>query len=140
MRYIFQLSYMSKSKTPLSNKELEELLATARQHNVQEKITGILVYNKGVFLQLLEGEENQVRRLFAKIESDERHHGIHNFFENFTPKRVFENWSMAYQNTECYEPDIVQRLQDLVFQFHQTDIVATRQEWMSILQAMRHEL
>ncbi|MFW7380867.1 MAG: BLUF domain-containing protein [Oligoflexus sp.] len=139
-KYIFQLSYMSRAKFQFTEKDLEEMLEQARQFNLSVGITGILLYNKGVFLQMLEGEEVNVRQLYGRIEQDVRHEQVHNFFENYTPMRMFENWSMAYQNISLYEPDLVRRLHELVHQFHQTDIIATRQEWMSILQAMRHEL
>jgi hypothetical protein len=140
MKYVFQLSYMSKSNEPFTNDKLEEMLIHARQKNARLGISGLLIYNKGVFLQLLEGEEAPTSQLYDTIRQDSRHHDVHAFFENYTPKRMFENWSMAYQNTDLYQPETVQRLHTLIHQFHNTDIVATRTEWVSILQAMRYEL
>ena len=49
-------------------------------------------------LQLLEGEEKEVLNLFQKISLDERHHDIQIIESNFTPTRVFDDWSMAFHD------------------------------------------
>lgn len=140
MSYIFQLSYMSQSREPFSQEQLDEMLVKARENNDRLGVTGVLIYNKGVFLQLLEGSEEAVQEIFQKICLDPRHHHIQNFFENYTKQRMFENWSMAYQNIDTFQPTTIKSLQQIVQQFHNVDIVATRDEWRQVLQAVRSEI
>ncbi len=140
MDYIFQLSYMSESLHPFSESELEKMLIRARRHNEAAGVTGILVYNKGVFLQLLEGEESAVHEIYKRICRDRRHHEIHCFFENYSKERMFADWSMAYKNIDLFEPATKIKLQEIVRQFHNVDIVATRDEWQQILKALRDQI
>ena len=67
---MFKLIYVSNARKLLSSDDLLELM-TASRHDSQGSvgcplhetvgITGILLYCEGCFMQLLEGDENEVR-------------------------------------------------------------------------------
>jgi len=71
-----QLIYMSIPSRTFTLDNIEELLLQNKQRKKEQGITGILLYKKSNFLQMLEGEESAVKALYAKIALDLRHnHG-----------------------------------------------------------------
>lgn len=91
-----ELIYASAGVLPFSEKELRTLLARARIHNEKSGLTGMLVHDRGSFLQVLEGEATAVGSLFAKIAKDQRHTRITRLVENPIRERSFERWSMGF--------------------------------------------
>ena len=51
---IFSLVYVSEGNTTFSKKDLRELLTKSRENNSKLKISGMLLYKGGNFLQVLE--------------------------------------------------------------------------------------
>lgn len=90
---VFRLVYRSRSR--LNRQGFEELLLEARMHNAMNGITGALIEKDDVFLQILEGEERQIRELFRKIEKDPRHCQVIPLLARQQPKRLFSGWNMA---------------------------------------------
>ena len=92
----FRLIYSSEAAPGLAATQLEEMLAESRIRNQAHGITGVLVFVEGAFLQILEGEKDDVLDLMARIERDPRHHDIKVFYEQEVGERAFGSWSMAY--------------------------------------------
>ena len=80
---MFFLIYASSAVKPFLQSELFELLEICRENNTRLGITGMLLYKDGNFMQLLEGEETPVRRLYEKIGSDSRHRGEITLLQGF---------------------------------------------------------
>jgi hypothetical protein len=80
----------------MSAGQLEELLVEARDFNTGKNITGILLYCDDSFMQLLEGNEEDVRSLYGRIESDRRHFDIQTLFTRETEGRWMQDWAMAF--------------------------------------------
>ena len=66
-------------------------------------ITGMLLYNDGNFMQVLEGEEEGVRDLFGKITRDPRHRGIITLLQEHQRERQFPEWSMGFRDLNSPE-------------------------------------
>lgn len=95
---MYQLFYISSAtESQLKDFSFKDIAITSRGKNQKKNISGILLYHSGLFLQLLEGEKEDVEALFKIIESDPRHSNIVVLFRNRARKRVFEEWSMAYK-------------------------------------------
>jgi FAD-dependent sensor of blue light len=92
----FRLIYSSEAAAGLAAVELEEMLAESRIRNLAHGITGVLLFVEGAFLQILEGEKNDVVDLMERIQRDPRHHDIKVFYEEEVDERAFASWSMAY--------------------------------------------
>ncbi|MDF7815069.1 BLUF domain-containing protein [Hymenobacter sp. YC55] len=92
---VFQLVYRSQATRPLPEAELLSLLSHARQANAAVQVTGILVYWKGCFVQVLEGAEADVRALYARIQQDPRHSQVVTVSEARARPRHFAQWRMA---------------------------------------------
>lgn len=74
---MIELVYVSKARNRLEQGELEGILSKARKNNADHDITGLLLYDGyGTFIQVLEGPESSVERLFEKIKTDSRHSSI----------------------------------------------------------------
>ena len=95
---MIQLAYLSSTKTLLPADEIEDILVTSRRNNGLQDITGMLLYKNGNVLQLLEGEREEVLKLFHKIEKDERHHGIIRLYEKHITTREFPEWTMGFHD------------------------------------------
>jgi hypothetical protein len=93
---IHQMIYSSQASAPMSISDLEEILVDARSGNEARNVTGALVYVDGVFLQILEGEKETLRRLMRSIAADTRHFSVTVFYEAEVERPMFSNWRMAY--------------------------------------------
>src|SRR5664280_1829405 len=78
----FRLIYSSEATPGLAAAELEEMLAESRIRNQVYGITGVLLFVEGAFLQILEGEKDDVLGLMERIQRDPRHRGVKVFYEH----------------------------------------------------------
>lgn len=97
---ILQLLYKSRAAALFQPSEVEQILQKSQDANSHRAITGLLLFSEGHFLQLLEGPEEEVRRVYSKIVQDERHTNVETLIENSSGERRFGSWSMAYANQE----------------------------------------
>jgi HD-like signal output (HDOD) protein len=97
---VFQLVYRSKAAATLESAQIDTLLRQAQAKNERLGITGVLLHANGHFLQVLEGEEEAVRGLYATIEDDPRHRALEVLAETRVVQRVFPDWSMGLENLE----------------------------------------
>ena len=94
---LHRIVYVSSSYNELSDKELEEILTTSRENNSKKNITGILIYNEGNILQVLEGAKKDLRTLFGVISQDTRHHSCIILQDTPSCTRSFADWSMGFK-------------------------------------------
>lgn len=123
---IYYLIYVSKAANLMSGEELRLILEQSRKWNMDHAITGMLIYvegsfvssdsrrlstgTQGRFMQVLEGTELEVRKIFNFINSDARHSDLVILNEGAVPERNFEGWTMgfasmrkdAYENVRDY--------------------------------------
>lgn len=92
----FRLLYRSHSRIPHEERTaaLGEIFGIARSQNKRAGITGALLLTDNYFVQALEGEEEVVRDLFARISQDPRHEDV-TVIETEVGERVFARWAMA---------------------------------------------
>ena len=93
---MLELVYGSAGVHAFSSEELTELLAKARRNNQALGVSGLLLYHRGSFLQVLEGEESVVSALYEKIAKDPRHHRCIVIKRGTVANRTFADWSMGF--------------------------------------------
>lgn len=97
---IYTLVYVSKASGtatgPSGPHEIEAILATARQRNAHEGVTGALLFTEGRFVQALEGERGKVKAVFERICGDRRHVEIQVLSSQSADRPRFKEWSMAF--------------------------------------------
>ena len=101
---LFHLVYVSTASAPMDDRELAALLEQARDRNARNNITGMLLFKDGRFIQLLEGQEEDVQRIFDSVRRDERHHGVRVLWSRYAQYREFPDWTMGFQNVDEMDP------------------------------------
>ena len=96
---LYHLVYQSQALVPFPDAALSALLHQSRAHNRQVHVTGLLLHSPdGRFLQILEGEDADVRQLYYQlILSDPRHHQCRVLGEGNCAERSFADWSMGFR-------------------------------------------
>lgn len=94
------LVYVSVAQEPMRGKELQEILQQARERNERNRITGMLLFKNRRFMQLLEGDEENVMKIFRSIEKDERHRNVELLWLQYVQFRDFPDWTMGFRNVD----------------------------------------
>lgn len=97
---LYQLAYVSRAVGTWTRPDLIALLRQARVRNEARGITGVLLFRNGSFLQLLEGERDEVEALFDLILLDPRHEGTALIWDAEASHRWFADWSMGFRDLE----------------------------------------
>ena len=88
------VTYTSLARLDLQTSDLEDIHRTAREANVLEGITGLLVFNGTHFLQIIEGSETAIEELVERLRKDPRHTGFEVRDKRKVEARSFPDWSM----------------------------------------------
>jgi hypothetical protein len=79
------------------------LLNKSWASNKSKSISGMLVLLQDKFIQLLEGDREDVLSSFAKICDDPRHNHIQILIEGSSDHRIFNDWSMGFKQLSLDE-------------------------------------
>ena len=104
---LVRLLYVSRAVQPESAEAVHAILASARQHNLNNGITGILCYGGGVFLQAIEGGRGAVNHLYNHIIEDPRHQDVELLHYEEISERRFGGWTMGQVNLSKLNTSIV---------------------------------
>jgi hypothetical protein len=96
-----QLIYVSTATHALTDDEIRQILDSSVRNNGPQKITGMLLYSRGTFMQVLEGEETAVDQTFSRIAKDSRHHSINVLSKSTASAREFGTWSMGFRGIDA---------------------------------------
>jgi len=106
---MLELIYYSIAQPWLNSEDILNILKTSREFNIENNITGCLLYFNNEFIQILEGEKNIVKYLYGKIEQDKRHHHVMLLVQNEKESRSFTNWGMAFYDPGSRRDDDVDK-------------------------------
>ncbi len=73
---------------------LSQLVRKSRRANIERSVTGILSYRQGHYLQVLQGESNEVDHLFSIIKEDRRHEQVTVVLDVSISRPDFLDWGM----------------------------------------------
>lgn len=76
---------------------MADILQTSRRANKSHNISGMLLCAKGGVLQVLEGEDAVVSKLYRSIELDKRHNNIFLLSKTEVVERQFASWAMGFR-------------------------------------------
>jgi hypothetical protein len=111
---MYHIAYLSSAVREFTKPQLRELLELSRKKNLQLGITGLLLYRGGNFLQVIEGEETDVKALYNKVCQDPRHTGIFKMLDEACAEREFPNWTMAFQDLEIEDVNAIPGYSDFL--------------------------
>ncbi|ASJ70775.1 BLUF domain-containing protein [Granulosicoccus antarcticus] len=86
------------------SREVVKILDSARASNASSGVTGALMFNRGLFAQVLEGPPDRVEQTFERIQCDERHAEVSLLAYDVITERSFNQWSMAYLGAKSGRP------------------------------------
>ena len=75
---------------------LNGVLADARRANLRDGITGALICRGDIYIQWLEGPEEQVRNTLERIKRDNRHLEVKLHVAEPVSERMFAKWAMLH--------------------------------------------
>ena len=95
-----RLVYYSRNRISGTSAEVaagvDAILASAQRNNSQLCVTGALIFNGGIFAQVLEGSRRDIELTFERIQRDERHSDVEVLAFEEVQTRQFPSWSMAF--------------------------------------------
>ncbi|HEW9969189.1 TPA: diguanylate phosphodiesterase [Enterobacter cloacae] len=107
------LIYRSQLNLSCRSAELSALVERARIRNTNQNITGVLLSNGSDVMQILEGSEESVVKLFHKIRDDQRHSGVVELMRDYGPRRRFNNAGMLLFDLQVQSPkEVLQSVLD----------------------------
>ena len=97
-----QIVYFSTAAGRQDPATIAEICAVASDHNLREKVTGLLVAGGHRYLQVIEGPIKTVEALMDRIRRDQRHVSVTVLVNRRISARSLSGWSTA-----CYdEPEL----------------------------------
>lgn len=94
--YLVRLVYTSTIVDGFSSSEIESILESARRNNLKSSVTGLLCFDRNLFLQCLEGSRTAVNKIYHQILNDPRHSNIIMLDYKEIIEREFSEWNMGY--------------------------------------------
>ncbi|MEY4929614.1 MAG: hypothetical protein RI909_338 [Bacteroidota bacterium] len=110
---MYHLVYISHAVRPMLESDLEQILSKSRVKNTTNQITGMLVYLKEKFIQVLEGDYEMVNEAYRHIKKDARHHKVRIMLEGNSEDRLFKNWSMGFKRLDTQPFEELSGFRDL---------------------------
>lgn len=110
------LVYSSKACVTFTLADLQQLADSAAQRNQADAITGYLYFDKGRFMQYLEGEVAALEDLKARLLRDPRHQILRMVEDEALTERRLPHWHMRW----LQQGSLVQiRLEHILYDFMQ---------------------
>lgn len=101
---IYKLVYCSRNQIRGTPEEIiceiQKILSSSRRNNPLADLTGALLFNEGLFAQVLEGPVDSVSRIFEIIQRDPRHSDVTVLQNGEAEHRDFPEWSMAFASSQ----------------------------------------
>ena len=94
------LVYTSSANTIIDHNCLKNILDECIAWNLPHQISGLLIYHEGTFLQVIEGESEDVNEIFNKIRRDPRHKDVTLLMDEEIHEREFGKWGMAFREVQ----------------------------------------
>jgi len=104
---MIQLIYASKTVKDVDLNKMLDILDNSMRNNALRYVTGMLIWDRQICLQCLEGDEDTVLTLMEGIKEDKRHYCVNIIGFEHIEERAFSDWSMGFLNSAGVIKDIV---------------------------------
>lgn len=94
---MYYICYKSHKSPLISDEDIITILNYAQKSNIDNAITGMLLYFENNFIQFIEGDASKVKLLYSKIALDKRHTDVKILSEGKITERFFQNWVMGFR-------------------------------------------
>lgn len=96
------LIYVSRSRQPMTPRELLQLRQSIQGYNRSNGISGCLIYQDSEFMQLLEGKQQALHALCDRIRADQRHEDFRIIAQGPLTRRAFNDWGMVLRSFDSH--------------------------------------
>jgi hypothetical protein len=133
---MIRILYLSQSIPGITDKNVSDILLTARRENPERGITGVLIHGGGLFMQILEGPELSTIGLYMKISADRRHSDCQIMHISPVEERLFPKWSMGVIHSDPLQFQHIAKLRERRFESVQAkEYKAAMAEFLKLLTA-----
>lgn len=94
---MYFIIYTSEANGNPAEKDFRHLLKQCHANNQKLNITGLLLYLNGQFMQIIEGEKENIQALYRVICQDSRHQKVVLLEEGEQKGRNFPDWAMGFK-------------------------------------------
>ena len=91
---MYRIIYKSRSVTPLNWDIVRSITSTSERNNEALGVTGVLMASRTHFMQVLEGNFEDVNTVFRRIVKDDRHTELSIVAFSVIDARLFGGWGM----------------------------------------------
>lgn len=93
---LHHLVFWSEVQAEPTDTELLTLLHRSQAYNQRHGITGVLLYQAGQLMTVLEGPRDAVRTLFERIQLDARHRNVLLLSDGPAVQPTFPDWTVGF--------------------------------------------
>ena len=93
---IYSIAYVSSASNYLCQADLTKVFDYTVDWNISHNISGFLVHHNGNFIQLLEGEKEELTDLFSRIRVDSRHHDLIILLKQDLAQKSFDDYQCGF--------------------------------------------
>lgn len=111
---MYRLIYASVAATELDTDGVDAILSQAKQRNAFDGLTGLILYHKGAFLQVLEGTRDKVEATYQRISHDPRHAEVELISRGETAHSLFDTWTVGTADPSQLSDDLSRRAMTLI--------------------------
>jgi len=109
--YLFKsIIYVSKADEKITHQDILDILTQSWKFNHNSYISGMLVYDNGYFIQLIQGPIKTIDKLYARISNDTRHHSLKKIGEEKLHVRDCTGWGIGVFDGQEIAESIFQAL------------------------------
>ena len=98
---LLRIIYSSRAIAAVADEELSAIATHAAARNAEDAITGMLLYYRSTYVQMIEGKPGVIRALYARLHLDPRHKAIRMLFEAEVAQRECPEWAMHLQAVDA---------------------------------------
>ncbi len=82
--------------------DLHAIGVVSTRNNLANGVTGALVYDRGRFVQVVEGPKDAIARLVTRVQADTRVADWQLLFDLPTPRRSMQDWSLQVLRVDAH--------------------------------------
>jgi hypothetical protein len=94
--------YLSTVRPGITEDDVRAIVEVSRSRNALARVSGMLLFGSGRFLQLLEGPGPAVDRTYRRVLSDPRHRDVVLIYDGMGEPLRFTDWPMGYARAEQF--------------------------------------
>ena len=81
------------------HREFFSINSNSNRNNKRDNITGVLAYYDDHYMQVIEGDSNDIECLVERIKKDHRNEDFHIVLDKTLNEKIYEDWNFVLTNS-----------------------------------------